>query len=98
MDKIFKTMALFVGSREAEQCRSHHQKMEKKYNTISKILINLRKQHYDSEDEHLLIEDLNRNQVEIVDNILSAEFLIANQEVEQLELFQPSPEERAIES
>ena len=27
MDKIFKTMAVFVGTREAEQCRSHHQKM-----------------------------------------------------------------------
>ena len=27
MDKIFKVMADFIGSREAEQCRSHHQKM-----------------------------------------------------------------------
>ena len=27
MDKIFKSMAVFVGTREAEQCRSHHQKM-----------------------------------------------------------------------
>lgn len=27
MDKIFKTMEKFVSSREAEQCRSHHQKM-----------------------------------------------------------------------
>jgi hypothetical protein len=27
MDKIFKTMADFLGSRAADQCRSHHQKM-----------------------------------------------------------------------
>ena len=50
MDKIFKTMANFIGSREAEQCRSHHQKMEKKYHSFSKILINLRKQHYNTQE------------------------------------------------
>lgn len=27
LDKIFKTMELFIETREAEQCRSHHQKM-----------------------------------------------------------------------
>jgi hypothetical protein len=26
MDKIFKSMEIFVGTRQAEQCRSHHQK------------------------------------------------------------------------
>ena len=27
MDKIFKSMADFIGTRAADQCRSHHQKM-----------------------------------------------------------------------
>lgn len=75
MDKIFKTMAVFVGTREAEQCRSHHQKMEKKYHSFSKILLSLRRQHYDSEGEELLLEDLTRNNVEMVDIILTASFL-----------------------
>ena len=76
MDKIFKTMATFVGTREAEQCRSHHQKMEKKYHSIAKILLSLRRQHYDSEVDVGLREDLDRNNVEIVDDILSSETLI----------------------
>lgn len=50
LDKIFKTMATFIGSREAEQCRSHHQKMEKKYKTFPCILLYLRRAHYNSED------------------------------------------------
>lgn len=57
-DKIFKTMALFVGSREAEQCRSHHQKMEKKHRTIRSILISLRLDHYAAKTEDFLIQDL----------------------------------------
>jgi len=76
MDKIFKTMATFVGTREAEQCRSHHQKMEKKYHSIAKILLSLRRQHYDSEVEVGLREDLERNCIEVIDDILSAETLI----------------------
>ena len=46
MDKIFKTMADFVGSRAADQCRSHHQKMEKKYKTFYNIIYNLRMENY----------------------------------------------------
>lgn len=47
MDKIFKSMALFVATREAEQCRSHHQKMEKKYDhSFQLILLHLREEHY----------------------------------------------------
>jgi hypothetical protein len=30
-DKIFKEMAKFIKTRAADQCRSHHQKMEKKH-------------------------------------------------------------------
>ena len=26
MEKIFKIMSTYIGTREAEQCRSHHQK------------------------------------------------------------------------
>jgi hypothetical protein len=48
LDKIFKTMANFIGSREAEQCRSHHQKMEKKYHSFPNITLYLRKFHYGS--------------------------------------------------
>ena len=46
MDKIFKSMADFIGSRAAEQCRSHHQKMEKKYKSFHNIIFNLRMNHY----------------------------------------------------
>lgn len=38
MDKIFKTMEIFIGTRQAEQCRSHHQKMQKKYMNFISIL------------------------------------------------------------
>ena len=80
MDKIFKTMALFVGTREAEQCRSHHQKMEKKHHSFSKILLSLRNQHYQRQDEQLLLEDLALNRIDIVDNILLASYLISEEE------------------
>lgn len=46
LDKIFKSMSTFIGTREAEQCRSHHQKMEKKFHSFSKILLHLRREHY----------------------------------------------------
>lgn len=46
LDKIFKSMSTFIGTREAEQCRSHHQKMEKKFHSFSKILMHLRHEHY----------------------------------------------------
>ena len=45
--------------------------MEKKYLSIAKILISLRKIHYDSVEGDVLVEDLRRNNVEIVDPILS---------------------------
>jgi hypothetical protein len=48
LDKIFKTMSKFIATREAEQCRSHHQKMEKKFTSFAKILLHLREQHYGS--------------------------------------------------
>ena len=48
MDKIFKSMATFIGTRAADQCRSHHQKMEKKYKTFHYIIYNLRLNHYNT--------------------------------------------------
>ena len=39
-------MANFIQTREAEQCRSHHQKMEKKYHSFYQILIKLRMDFY----------------------------------------------------
>lgn len=58
MDKIFKSMELFVGTRQAEQCRSHHQKMEKKYHNFITIVSNLRNIHYNSADVDLLLQDM----------------------------------------
>ena len=57
-DRIFKTMEKFVGTREAEQCRSHHQKMEKKYKSFKQILVHLRKTHYGTDEEKPLAQDL----------------------------------------
>jgi len=48
-------MEIFIGSREAEQCRSHHQKMEKKHSNFTNILKELRTQHYDSEETELIV-------------------------------------------
>ena len=64
MDKIFKTMEKFVGTREAEQCRSHHQKMEKKHGAFTTILRELRRQHYDSEDAETVLADIRTHGVE----------------------------------
>jgi hypothetical protein len=61
MDKIFKTMETFIGTRQAEQCRSHHQKMEKKYHNFVSIIANLRIQHYDCEDIEPLTADIEAN-------------------------------------
>ena len=47
-------MASFVKTREAEQCRSHHQKMEKKYHSFYQILLKLRLRFYDSPSEEPL--------------------------------------------
>lgn len=58
MDKIFKTMELFIGTRQAEQCRSHHQKMEKKYLNFVTIIHNLRLHHYGCAEIEPIIEDM----------------------------------------
>lgn len=42
--RIFKSLSMLVVTRTPEQCRSHHQKMEKKYRTLHGIVSNLRSQ------------------------------------------------------
>jgi hypothetical protein len=68
-------MAVFVGSREAEQCRSHHQKMEKKHRNFRNILISLRNEHYGSTRQELVLRDLRDNGVALIDSILESRFL-----------------------
>lgn len=70
MDKIFKTMAQFVGTREAEQCRSHHQKMEKKYETFLRILEHLRKKHYGTLEANPLKGELKASDIDMFDGII----------------------------
>lgn len=69
MDKIFKSMEIFVGTRLAEQCRSHHQKMEKKYLNFSNIITNLRKSHYNSLHTDPILEELNSADIVAIDGL-----------------------------
>ena len=62
MDKIFKSMSTFIGTREAEQCRSHHQKMEKKYESFFRILESLRLEFYGTCDVERVRDDLESNE------------------------------------
>jgi hypothetical protein len=72
MDKIFKSMAAFVGSREAEQCRSHHQKMEKKFShAICPILLHLRHHHYHSALDAPLRQDMLASKCSLEGELLS---------------------------
>ena len=71
LDKIFKTMSTFIGSREAEQCRSHHQKMEKKHHSFSNILLHLRRSHYTTEETHDVEQDMHLSQIQIHQKLLS---------------------------
>ena len=81
MDKIFKSMALFVATREAEQCRSHHQKMEKKYHhSFCLILLHLREEHYHSHATAPLAHDLAHHQLTLHAELLSHHFLRGCQE------------------
>ena len=75
MDKIFKIMADFIGTREAEQCRSHHQKMEKKYHTFYKILKSLRLEFFITADPLHVKTDLETRGIFDFDPLLSEEDL-----------------------
>lgn len=52
-----------MASRQAEQCRSHHQKMEKKHGNFLAILKELRLQNYGSGDVDCVISDMVANGV-----------------------------------
>jgi hypothetical protein len=83
MDKIFKGMERFVATREAEQCRSHHQKMEKKHGSFVSILKELRKQHYGTCDADCIVGDMLANGVECPEELLS--WAALHNEVERTE-------------
>ena len=68
-DKIFKTMELFVGSRQAEQCRSHHQKMEKKYINFTNILVHFREEYYQTASPQPLQDELDSLGIEAPDGL-----------------------------
>ena len=78
MDKIFKTMALFVGSREAEQCRSHHQKMEKKYFTFFRILHYLRNTFYSTSSLEPMLAEMDAHNLKINDQMIEGRFIERN--------------------
>lgn len=84
MDKIFKTMELFIGTRQAEQCRSHHQKMEKKYLNFATIIANLRKQHYNTLDTEPMLQELNDNGISACDGLATMEYLKEQQSVDPI--------------
>lgn len=68
-------MEIFLGSREAEQCRSHHQKMEKKYQSYQSILLHLRNQYYGTDDHIPIAEDLANNNIQLIDPLIKSEHL-----------------------
>ena len=72
-DKIFKSMASFIGTREAEQCRSHHQKMEKKYHSFYQILLKLRADFYNAPTPDALRADLEEHGFKVKDHTLISE-------------------------
>jgi hypothetical protein len=84
MDKIFKTMELFIGTRQAEQCRSHHQKMEKKYLNFTTIISNLRKMHYNTLDIEPILHEITAFGVSAQDGLATIEHLMEQQSLESI--------------
>ena len=84
MDKIFKTMELFIGTRQAEQCRSHHQKMEKKYHNFTTIISNLRKTHYGTVDIQPIHQELAALAIETEEGIATIEQLMEYQSIDSI--------------
>ena len=75
MDKIFKSMADFIGTRAADQCRSHHQKMEKKFRTFYSIVYNLRIMHYSSAESRDIEADLRSYELQPPSTLIDASVL-----------------------
>jgi hypothetical protein len=79
MDKIFKTMEQFIGTRQAEQCRSHHQKMEKKYLNFVAIINNLRKMHYDTHELEPILDDIKAEGLKLEEPLATLQQLVEQQ-------------------
>jgi hypothetical protein len=71
-------MASFIATREAEQCRSHHQKMEKKYHSFYQILLKLRMDFYSSPSPDELRGDLEEGGFKLKDGALITEDELKN--------------------
>lgn len=71
-------MASFIATREAEQCRSHHQKMEKKYHTFYQILLKLRMDFYSTANPEELRVDLEEGGFKLKDTTLISEEELKN--------------------
>lgn len=83
-------MASFISTRQAEQCRSHHQKMEKKYFTFYQILLKLRMDFYSTANPEELKADLEQNGFKLKDTTLLSE--------EELKMGNSSKREKRKES
>jgi hypothetical protein len=79
-DKIFKSMANFIQTREAEQCRSHHQKMEKKYHSFYQILIKLRMDFYGTTNVESVKAELEDHGYKLKDSTLITDQELKNGE------------------
>lgn len=77
-------MEQFVGTRQAEQCRSHHQKMEKKYRSFPAILKSLREHHYASEEPLQVQDDMALHEVAFTHMLPSIAELLSMSEAEPL--------------
>lgn len=86
VDRIFKVMENFLGTREAEQCRSHHQKMEKRHGDFKNILLHLRRQHYSSQETHVVLEDIEKNDVKLIDGLVEREELYSTEAQKEEEM------------
>lgn len=64
-------MEIFVATREAEQCRSHHQKMQKKHGNFLAILKELRMQNYGAGDADAVLSDMQANGVNCPEELMS---------------------------
>lgn len=64
-------MEIFLGTREAEQCRSHHQKMEKRHGNFRNILLHLRRYHYHSEETEFVLDDIVKNDIKLIDGLVN---------------------------
>ncbi len=73
-------MAAFISTREAEQCRSHHQKMEKKYHTFYQILLKLRMDFYNTANPEELRHDIEEGGLALSESPLIGEEELKNGE------------------